>query len=151
MNKKIGIFGLAVLTVLALTAGTAMAATTTKSAKVKAANQTGNEVRQRPAELTDAQKVEMEARRSEMKTKMTAVQTAIAAGDYDAWVIAQTALDENCPLLTKITKDNFGRYLESVKLRQQAEAIDQELGIQPGFGHPGGFGHGQGQLKINKS
>lgn len=145
MNRKIAILSLAVLTVLAVTAGTVSAASNNTSNKTKVATS----AKARPT-LTTEQKAAMEAKQAEMKVKFEAVQAAITAGDYQAWVTAQKALDENCPILSKITADNFSRYIESYKLRQQAEAIDKELGIERGgqFGEMGfgpGRGHGRGE------
>ena len=120
-KKKLIYSSLAALTVLSVAAGGA-------SAVLAAGNNTGQAVgknvshSQRPTKLTETQ-------RNELKAKLEAVQAAISAGDYQAWVKAQTAINKNCPLLAKITADNFSRYVESIKLRQQAEAIDQELGI----------------------
>lgn len=98
-------------------------------------NQKGNRGRQ-PVELTAAQK-------AARQTEMAAVNAALSAGDYNAWVTAVKAQNANNPVLSKITADNFSRYVEANKLRVQADAIMKELGInQPGMG---GFGPGRGQ------
>ena len=143
MNKKKALFGLGTLSLALLAAGTVSAAANTATNTTETTNTKGN----RPAlagknrpELTDEQKSEMEAKRSEMETKMTAVRAAVTAGDYNAWVKAQQAIDEDCPLLTKITADNFSRYAEAQKLREQAMAIDKELGLE----EMGRGGHGWG-------
>lgn len=104
----------------------------------------------KPEDMTDAQKAEMEAKRTEMETKMTAVKAALSASDYTAWVAAEKAMNENSPLLTKITADNFSKYVEANNLRTQADAIMKELGVDGqgmghgmgdfGPGHKGGFG-----------
>lgn len=83
----------------------------------------GGERKGQPAELTEAQKAEMEA-------KLTAVRNAETAGDYDAWVTAMKAMDENAPELNKITASNFAKYAEANKLMNQADSIFQELGIR---------------------
>lgn len=70
-----------------------------------------------------------EAKRTEMKTKADAVQAALSAGDYSAWVTAVKAIDEDAPELSKITADNFARYAEANRLRTQADSIFQELGV----------------------
>ena len=156
MNKKFALLSLTALTALAVTGGTALAATNFRANQSADQAKIGKMNRQRPAELTEAQRAEMVAKQTEMKAKFAPIEAAITAGDYNAWVTAQKALDENCPLLAKITKDNFNRYVESFKLRQQAEAIDQELGLEHGFGgrHGGvglGFGQGCGRLVNNNS
>lgn len=77
--------------------------------------------------------------------KQTAVQAAIAANDYNAWVIA---VGENSPLLSKINKDNFYKLVSAHNLRQQADALMKELGVDQGFGR--GMGMGLGLGHINK-
>jgi len=158
MNKKFALLSLTALTALAVTGGTALAATNLRTNQSADQAKIGKMNRQRPAELTEAQRAEMVAKQNEMKAKFAPIEAAITAGDYNAWVTAQKALDENCPLLAKITKDNFNRYVESFKLRQQAEAIDQELGLERGFGgrHGGvglglGLGQGRGRAVNNGS
>ena len=156
MNKKFALLSLTALTALAVTGGTALAATNFRANQSADQAKIGKMNRQRPAELTEAQRAEIVAKQDEMKAKFAPIEAAITAGDYNAWVTAQKALDENCPLLAKITKDNFNRYVESFKLRQQAEVIDKELGLEHGFGgrHGGvglGFGQGRGRLVNNNS
>ncbi len=152
MNKRIALLSLTAITALAVTGGTALAATNFRANQSVGQAKAGKMNRQWPAELTEAQQVEMkaqvEARQNEMKAKMAPIAAAITAGDYEAWVTAQKALDENCPLLSKITKDNFKRYIESFKLRQQTEVIDKELGIDRGFGGRAGLGFGQGRGRL---
>jgi hypothetical protein len=70
-----------------------------------------------------------EVKMTEQKTKNDAVKTALNAGDYTAWVTAIKAVDANSPLLTKITADNFSKYLEANKLREQADTILKDLGV----------------------
>ncbi len=77
-----------------------------------------------------AQAKEREAKRIEKQAKKEAVKTALTAGDYDAWVTAVKAMDENAPELNKITASNFAKYAEANKLMNQADSIFQELGIR---------------------
>ncbi|OGF25403.1 hypothetical protein A2331_01145 [Candidatus Falkowbacteria bacterium RIFOXYB2_FULL_34_18] len=67
--------------------------------------------------------------------KREAVQAALSADDYNAWL---TAVGENCPILDKIdTAEKFARYAEAYKLMEQGREIMEELGINgPGFGGP---------------
>jgi len=195
MKKKYFIPGLAVLSVLAITAGTSsvMAAGTSTNSLLDKFKIHHN---QKTQELTDAQKTEMkakmeavksalesgnytawvtaetainadspelktvtsdnfsayvekykerEAKMTEQKTKIDAVETALANSDYTAWVTTQKALDANCPLLTKITSDNFSKYVEANNLRKQADSIMKDLGINgAGRGDMGGFGGPEG-------
>ena len=80
--------------------------------------------------LTDAQKAEMEA-------KKTAEEAALKANDYNAWV---TAVGTNNPILKKITATNFSQYVALYNLRQQEQTLATELGLTPGDGHGMGIG-----------
>lgn len=73
------------------------------------------------SKLTDAQR--------------TAIDTAIASGDYQAW---KTAIG-NSPIAQKVTEANFAKYVEAEKLAKSgdiagAKKIFDELGIKRGFG-----------------
>lgn len=104
------------------------------------------ENRIKPEDMTDAQKAALEARRAEMETKITAVQAALSASDYNAWVAAEKAIDADCPMLSKITAANFSKYAEAMKLRLQADTIMKDLGVDgPGMGQGLGMGLGMGQ------
>jgi hypothetical protein len=94
-----------------------------------------------------------EAKMAEQKTKMDAVTAALEAnsgsGDYNAWAIAEKAMNANSPLLTKITADNFSQYVQAHNLQKQADDIMTKLGINRGsdmngfeHGMRGGFGPG---------
>lgn len=97
-----------------------------------------------PKNLTAAQKAQMAAKKAEMDTKLAAVKAALAASDYNAWVSAETAINAKSPLLSKITADNFSKYVQAYNLRVQADAIMKDLGFdQPGMG--AGFGPGTGE------
>lgn len=131
--------------ILMASAATDTSATTTDSnANGRGRGLFDKEDRVKPEDMTDAQKAAMEAKRAEMETKMAAVNSALTASDYTAWVAAEKALNENSPMLTKITADNFSKYAEAMKLRFQADAIMKDLGIDgPGMGHGmGDFGPG---------
>ncbi len=89
-------------------------------------------------EMTEEDKAAFEAKRTEfaaeMKVKQGAIEAAINAGDYSAWV---AAVGEDCPMLDKITADNFSKFVEAHRLRQAADQIMTELGIEKmgrGFG-----------------
>jgi hypothetical protein len=104
-----------------------------------------------------AQEMERESQQAEMQNKMDAVKSALLAGDYDAWVKAVKAINENSPTLQKINSENFGKYVDAFKLRDQSESIMRELGVDgldmgdfgksfgrgmaggPGRGHFGGM------------
>lgn len=80
--------------------------------------------------------------RAGMETKMTAINAALEAGDYNAWVAAVGA---DCPMLEKINATNFNRYVEAHNLRQQEQEIMIELGLSRGEGTHMGTGRGVGK------
>ncbi len=84
-------------------------------------------------ELTEAQKTEMEAKR-------TAEEAALKANDYNAWV---TAVGSDSPMLKKINATNFSKYVELYNLRQQEKTLMDELGLE-GNGRGMGMGAGRG-------
>lgn len=84
-----------------------------------------------------------EEKMAEQKTKNDAVRDALGAGNYNAWAAAEKAINENCPKLKKINANNFSQYLEAWKLRQQADNIMKDLGLEgPADGREGDFAHG---------
>jgi len=157
-NLTKGVIVFSVLSMLASGALIASAASDTNPASATNSAKTVNknhgrgffgETRIKPADLTDAQKAEMEtkkaareAKRTEMEAKLATVKAALTAADYTAWVAAEKAVDENSPLLAKITADNFNKYVEANNFRAQADAIMKDLGIAGpdmarGLGGPG--------------
>ena len=88
------------------------------------------------SELNEATR---EARKAEMETKRTAVEAAIKANDYNAWV---TAVGTSSPMVQKITATNFARFVEAHNLQEQARAIMTELGLENGEGRGMGMGMG---------
>src|SRR3989344_80538 len=84
--------------------------------------------------------------------KFTAINEALASGDYAAWVAAtggDSRFGEN------ITEENFDQFAEMHRLLQAgdtqgAKAIAEQLGIEPGEGGPGlMFRHGLKQGEFN--
>jgi hypothetical protein len=164
MSKTNLIRGIMAFSVLALLGGgivTAKAAT--NGFAYQFANTNGDQavnLRNRgraPLELTAEQKATMEARMASREAEMQAISAALQAGDYNAWLTAVKAENENCPLLETINATNFGRYAEAHKLHLQAQTIMEELGIErpgkgfgagAGAGMGGAFGHGRGLGQI---
>jgi hypothetical protein len=113
MNKKYLITSIIALAVLATGAGlatTVMAADGTENSSIfgKFFGRRGGQAMNR---LTQAQ-------RTELDTKLEAVRSAIQAGDFNAWVTAEKAIDANSPILTKVTADNFSAFSSQEKQRQ---------------------------------
>jgi len=143
MKKKYIIRSLTVLTILATAVGVAGA--------VNAAGIGGGRFNMGMHNDEDARvaprQAWTEADKTAMSAKTEAIQSALDAGNYTAWVAAVTAWNPNCPLLTKVNADNFGKYVESNNLRKQSETILKDLGIE-GMGHGfglGGRGEGRGK------
>lgn len=94
-----------------------------------------------------------EVERQAWQVKHDAVTKAIEANDYNAWVAAKTALGVKCPMMDKITAENFGQYAEAQRLQLQAGKIMKGLGFEfNGFGimKNKGVGMGQGCGMMNK-
>jgi len=141
-NKKYLVFGIIALTILVSAAGltTAALASDTSASNGTAFSKIFGQKRERPQALTDAQK-------SEMQIKIDAVKAALTAGDYNAWVTAVKALNENSQVLEKINSSNFSRYVEVNKLQEQSNSILKDLGVEGcgmgigmGMGRNGGHG-----------
>lgn len=80
-----------------------------------------------------------------------AVQAALEANDYDAWVKAISINGQLPEFLKVITKDNFAKLVSMHKLlkegkKDEAKTIADELGLNIGVGE-GGFG----RPKINEA
>lgn len=133
MKKKYIATGVAVLSILIAAAGASSVLAASSNIDKHQGGRAKMQMTQKN-NLTDEQKAEWQSKRE-------AVKSAISSGDYKAWVSAETALNAKCPLLEKINADNFSKYAEAVKLREQADGIMEDLGL------PGreGFGPGSGQ------
>jgi len=83
------------------------------------------------AEQKTAFDAKMKTAKDAQTTKQAAIDAAIAAGDYNAWV---KAVGDKSPLLKKITAANFSQYVQAENLMKQARAIYQQLGISQGEG-----------------
>lgn len=77
---------------------------------------------------------------AELDAKKAAIDAAIKAGDYTAWV---TAVGSDCPMLGKINEGNFSTFVQAYNLREQARLLMEGLGVtqgEGGFGMMGGRG-----------
>ncbi len=152
MKKKNIIASLAALGVLGLaTAG--LAASGAAANATSSGNENGDRGRGFGRQLSDEQKAEMEARRTEMESQRQAVEAALAAGDYQAWL---SAIGENNPMAEKITAENFPQLVKAHNLQQEAREIMASLGLETGpfgpggrHGGPMGMGLGAGMMLNN--
>lgn len=85
--------------------------------------------------------VNFEANQAARNTRKVAVEAALKANDYNAWVLAEGT---NAPILKTINASNFSRFVEAHNLRQQADTIMTELGVTKGEGRGMGMGMGMG-------
>jgi hypothetical protein len=156
MKKKTIIKGIITLSALSLIGGGVIAANSANAASATsdstiASNSVaagrhfgrGRGMADKKIELTDAQKTEMKTKMAEQQTKMDAVKAALESGNYETWAAAVKTLNEKSPVLEKINAGNFSRYTEAEKLRQQADSIMAELGINGREFGMGDFGHGR--------
>jgi hypothetical protein len=95
-------------------------------------------------ELTEAQEQKMQARWKEMEAKRTAVDAALAANDYQAWL---TAVGADCDKAKLITSDKFPQLVQAYQLEQEGKAkLDQARQIREQLGLKGPE-QGKGQHK----
>jgi len=149
MKKKYIISGLSALSVLAIAAGATSVLAASPSASSTVDSLMGKFKMRSEQNLTAEQKAQMqeniaqrETLMAERETKMTAMKATILAGDYTAWAASEKALNPNSPLLEKITAANFSRFVEAIKLQDQADSIMKELGIEGKQGMGLGLGLG---------
>ena len=67
---------------------------------------------------------------ADREKRHVAVDSALQAGDYNAWV---QAVGTSSPILTKINATNFPKFVQAYQLRKQADAIMAELGLNQGM------------------
>lgn len=84
------------------------------------------------AEMDNMTVEEREAFRQERIAERDAIQKAIEAGDYDAWLAL--ASEKNCPFLNEVTRENFVDFFQNHK-----------IGPKDGMGK--GMGKGMGMRK----
>jgi hypothetical protein len=90
--------------------------------------------------LTDE---ERQARWGDMDARRAAIESAVEAGDYQAFA---KAVGEEMSILDYVNEGNFDRFQEAHNLRQQArEIMEEELGIERGSGMGLGTGKGMGR------
>ncbi|MDD2680957.1 MAG: hypothetical protein PHE20_02510 [Patescibacteria group bacterium] len=137
------------LTIIALAAGFAFNAyAQTEDATALGTMFRGGNSEQR-VNLTDEQKIDMEARRSEMdatrEEHQAAMQMALNSGNYDTWVQTTTSqMGADARILTQVNANNFSQFVEAHQLITQAQDKFAALGIDRGFGEGAGHGMGRG-------
>ena len=135
MKKKNVIASLAALGVLGLATASLAASSAASNASSGNGSESGDRGRGFGRQLTEEQKAEMEARRTEMESQRQAVEAALAAGDYQAWL---SAIGENNPMAEKITAENFPQLVKAHNLQREAREIMASLGLEAGPFGPGG-------------
>lgn len=84
--------------------------------------------------LTDEQRSKLLA---EKQAKYDAVQKAINANDYNAWL---DAVGKDSPIAKQITSDKFATFIEAHKLMNQAQEKFKSIGLEKGMGMGMGLG-----------
>jgi hypothetical protein len=97
--------------------------------------------------LTATEQTQRDARSADAQTKFEAVQKALTANDYNAWVAAIKAINPDAPILGKINSTNFSKFAEAHTDIRNARAILEDLGVDgPGYGIGMGQGFGRGGM-----
>lgn len=146
-NKKILFSGLAVSAAVASIIGLAQIsqAAETESAtssfsrgrgqgRIMSQNENSQFVR---SQITEEEKLAFEERRVGQEKRQEAIKAAISTNDYNAF---KTAIDSDCKAFEKVTADNFAQFVKAHQLREEADKIFEDLGIEKGRG-------GLGQMK----
>lgn len=136
----VGLMALTIISAVGISSATLAAGTDTSN--VNATSTTSHfRVGKAHIQPTAAQLADMAVKKTEMTTKKTAIEAALTANDYNAWVLAE---GPNAPILKTINATNFSRYVEAHNLRQQSDTIMTELGLTKGEGRGEGMGMGMG-------
>jgi hypothetical protein len=105
-----------------------------------------------------AQFKELAAERNVTMQYQNEIQVALDAKDYSAWYTAETGLEKELSITSKVTEDNFDTYVamhEAIDSGNytQAREFAQEIGLSKGIGgySPNDFGHpiGLGNKDFN--
>lgn len=147
INKKSLTNGVVIFALILLASGGLMAVNAAKADTAKN-GRAGMFQGEKFANLTTEQQAEIQAKRAEQEklreARQATVQAALDKGDYQAWL---TAVGTTNPLAQKITAENFPKFVEAHKLRQQADKIMADLGLNGlglmGQGQPGNGRHGE--------
>lgn len=101
------------------------------------------EMEARRAEMDNMTAEEREAFRQERLAERDAINSAIEAGDYDAWLAL--ASDKNCPFLDEVTRENFVEFFQNHKNQQPMGGGHMENGDDGNFAPRDGNGRGMGR------
>ena len=147
---NIGIISLAVLAVVFMGATVvhAVGNSAGRAGKIKDANH--------PV-LTEQQKTDRKAKRTEMNTEQVALQSAIASGDYNTWKkLEEENQSKQVNILNIINESNFAKFAEMHQLMEdgkmmEAKVIADELGLFNARGMGMGMGnHGMGHGRSER-
>ena len=138
MNKKSIIFGVAAMMAVVVVG---LSVSTFVNAGEKGAFGLGQGMKRN--QLSEEERATMEETRelkmAENEAKREAVKLALNNSNYDEWV---KAVGENCPILEKITEENFSKFVEAHNHMEEGKKIMEELGLEKGMGCVFGGGDG---------
>ena len=131
----LGLMALTIISTVGIGSATLAASTSTSTKIDSKVLHLRNNKEIRPV-LTEAQK-------TARATKKAAIESALKASDYNAWVIA---VGPNAPILQKINATNFSTYVQIYTLKQQEQVLKTQLGLTDGNekGHGLGMMNGMG-------
>lgn len=95
--------------------------------------------------LNAKQKAALDAKKAAAEARYDAVQKALAANNYDAWVAAVKQINADAPILEKINAGNFSKLFEANADLEKALSIMKELDI-----NGSGFGFGPGKDRAGR-
>ncbi|MFH1030880.1 MAG: hypothetical protein V1770_06530 [bacterium] len=132
-KRNILIVGLSVLSLMAVAGGVVYASPASNRFFFKKGWNTAHRWENMTEEEKSAFQTKMQEKRTEQLVRREAVDKAMEANDYNAWV---EAVGKDSPMAQKITNENFSKLVEVHNLRKQEREKLQELGLW-GFGHLG--------------
>jgi hypothetical protein len=92
--------------------------------------------REKMASMTEEERASL---RAQHQAERLAMQTAIEAGDYNAWLTL--AQDKNCPFIDEVTEENFVEFFAN-----HPEPMKGQMNTGRGPGRGNGQGQGRGMI-----
>lgn len=138
-HLAIGLMALTIISAVGISSATLAAGTNTTSANTLTAVRSHLGMGRAKGADNLQTNATREANLAAREVKRTAVEAALKANDYNAWVAAEGA---NAPILKTINASKFSRFVEAHNLREQSDTIMTELGVTKGEGRGMGMGMG---------